>query len=60
MNVKTLFSVSLGLSEEIGLDMAYERLGLTMEGTHHRGADDAWNIAGVLGLLLKRVRGKTA
>jgi inhibitor of KinA sporulation pathway (predicted exonuclease) len=57
LNVKTLFSVSFGLEEEIGLDMAYERLGLTMEGTHHRGADDAWNIAGVLGLLLKRARG---
>jgi inhibitor of KinA sporulation pathway (predicted exonuclease) len=57
LNVKTLFSVSFGLAEEIGLDMAYERLGLTMEGTHHRGADDAWNIAGVLCLLLKRARG---
>jgi inhibitor of KinA sporulation pathway (predicted exonuclease) len=59
LNVKTLFSVSFGLAEEIGLDMAYERLGLTMEGTHHRGADDAWNVAGLLGLLLNRVRGGT-
>lgn len=27
-----------------------------MEGTHHRGGDDAWNIAGVLCLLLKQMR----
>jgi inhibitor of KinA sporulation pathway (predicted exonuclease) len=56
LNVKTLFSLSLGLAQEIGLDMAYEKLGLTMEGTHHRGADDAWNIASLLCLLLKKVR----
>jgi len=37
--------------------MAYQRLGLTMEGTHHRGADDAWNIAGLLGRLLAPSRG---
>jgi inhibitor of KinA sporulation pathway (predicted exonuclease) len=60
LNVKTLFSVSSGLSEEVGLDTAYMRLGLTMEGTHHRGADDAWSIAGVLCLLLKKVRGGSA
>jgi inhibitor of KinA sporulation pathway (predicted exonuclease) len=27
-----------------------------MEGSHHRGVDDAWNIARILCLLLKRVR----
>jgi inhibitor of KinA sporulation pathway (predicted exonuclease) len=56
LNVKTLFSLGFGLPEEIGIDMAYQQLGLTMEGTHHRGVDDAWNIAGVLCLLLKRLR----
>jgi inhibitor of KinA sporulation pathway (predicted exonuclease) len=58
LNVKTLFSLTFRLAAEIGLDMAYEKLGLTMEGTHHRGVDDAWNIAGILCLLLKRGRGE--
>jgi inhibitor of KinA sporulation pathway (predicted exonuclease) len=56
LNVKTLFSIAHGIEHEIGLDMAFERLGLTMEGTHHRGADDAWNIANVLGRLLVPTR----
>jgi inhibitor of KinA sporulation pathway (predicted exonuclease) len=60
LNVKTLFSLCFGLPEEIGIDMAYERLDRTMEGTHHRGADDAWNIAGVLCLLLSRARNGAA
>jgi len=52
LNVKTLFAVSLGLNHEVGLDGAYEMLGLSMEGTHHRGDDDAWNIADILCRLL--------
>ena len=52
LNVKTLFSIVHGMNQEIGLDMAYKHLGLQMEGTHHRGADDAWNIAGLLAGLL--------
>jgi len=56
LNVKTLFSVAHGLDQEIGLDMAFSRLGLTMEGTHHRGDDDAWNIAGLLCGLLAGAR----
>jgi inhibitor of KinA sporulation pathway (predicted exonuclease) len=60
LNVKTLFAVALGSERELGLDEAYARLGLVMEGTHHRGADDAWNIAGVLCRLLKANRGQAA
>ena len=56
LNVKTLFAVALGSERELGLDEAYARLGLPLEGTHHRGADDAWNIAGVLCRLLRRNR----
>lgn len=56
LNVKTLFAVAVGSDRESGLDEAYRRAGLTMEGTHHRGADDAWNIAGLLCLLLKGTR----
>ena len=56
LNVKTLFAAAMGHDHELGLDGAYERLGMTMEGTHHRGHDDAWNIAGVLCLLLRSLR----
>ena len=56
LNVKTLFATAIGDDREMGLDGAYNRLGLPLEGTHHRGGDDAWNIAAVLCLLLKEMR----
>src|SRR5262245_24030414 len=56
LNVKTLFAVAHGLPKEIGLDAAYAQLGETLQGTHHRGVDDAWNIAGILCGLLAAIR----
>ncbi len=56
LNVKSLFAVAHGLSHEVGLDGACSKLGMEMEGTHHRGDDDAWNIAGVLCKLLRDSR----
>lgn len=56
LNVKNLFAVALGLPREIGVDAACEKMGLTLEGVHHRGVDDAWNIAQLFCLLLKRIR----
>lgn len=56
LNVKNLLAVSLNLPNEVGLDRAVELCGLALEGTHHRGDDDAWNIAAVLGALLDRAR----
>ena len=56
LNVKSLFAAATGIDQELGLDGAYKHLGLTMEGTHHRGDDDAWNIAGFLWRLLKAMR----
>ena len=56
LNVKTLFAVAHGLDAELGLDTACQRLGLAFEGTHHRGVDDAWNIAGLLTGLLAPIR----
>ncbi len=56
VNVKNLLAISLNLPREVGLDRALEMLKLPLEGTHHRGDDDAWNIAAVLGVLLDRTR----
>lgn len=57
LNVKTLFAVAQGLDRELGMGEAYQRLGWQIEGVHHHGDDDAWNIAGALCMLLKRMRG---
>ncbi len=56
LNVKSLFATATGIGHELGLDAAYKHLGLAMEGTHHRGDDDAWNIAGIVCRLLKAMR----
>ena len=59
LNVKSLFAAAIGSGHETGLDGAYQRLGLEMEGTHHRGDDDAWNIAGIACRLLAAMRENT-
>jgi inhibitor of KinA sporulation pathway (predicted exonuclease) len=56
LNVKSLFAAAMGLDHEVGLDEAYDKLKMTMEGRHHRGDDDAWNIAGILVLMLQQLR----
>jgi inhibitor of KinA sporulation pathway (predicted exonuclease) len=52
LNVKTLFALVHALPAEVGMAAALARQGLPLEGTHHRGADDAWNIAHLLAVLL--------
>ena len=56
LNVKTLCSIARGLQTEIGLPQALALYGLKLEGTHHRGHDDAWNIAALLGEMLKKMK----
>ncbi|MGK4004368.1 3'-5' exonuclease [Sorangium sp. So ce1036] len=56
LNVKSLFAVTYALSREIGMAEALERVGLPLVGTHHRGDDDAYNIAGLLAHLLLAAR----
>ena len=56
INVKNLFALAYGLSHEIGMAGALERLSIPLEGTHHRGIDDAWNIAHILARLLAECR----
>ncbi len=52
LNVKNLFALQNRLGHEIGMSQALEKLALPLEGTHHRGDDDAWNIALILSHLL--------
>jgi inhibitor of KinA sporulation pathway (predicted exonuclease) len=56
LNIKTLLALFLGLPAELDLATALQRLGLPLEGTHHRGDDDAWNIAAILAHLFARYR----
>lgn len=53
INVKTLFALQKKMTHETGMAGALDMLGIELEGTHHRGVDDAKNIAKVLRELLK-------
>ncbi|WP_298139644.1 3'-5' exonuclease [Flavobacterium sp.] len=48
INVKVLFSDVYGLQKPTGMNGALHMLNLPLEGTHHRGVDDAKNIAKIL------------
>jgi inhibitor of KinA sporulation pathway (predicted exonuclease) len=48
INVKKLFAEKKKLSKAIGMAGALHILNLPLVGTHHRGVDDAGNIAGIL------------
>lgn len=48
INVKVLFSEVKGLRRKVGMKGALGILGIPLEGTHHRGVDDAKNIAKIL------------
>lgn len=52
LNIKTLFALAHRLKREVGLPQALEILQFPLEGTYHRGGDDAWNAACVLSTLL--------
>ncbi len=56
LNIKSLFALMHGIPREIGLEKAMTMLKLPMEGTHHRGHDDAWNTAALLATLVQRGR----
>ena len=70
LNVKTLAAVAHGWSREVGMQEttlyvseALNRMGLPLEGAHHRGGDDAWNhvLSEVEGIaaILSRVLGSS-
>jgi inhibitor of KinA sporulation pathway (predicted exonuclease) len=48
VNAKQAFSGAYGLSRKLGMAAAIRHAGLELEGRHHSGADDAWNIAALI------------
>jgi inhibitor of KinA sporulation pathway (predicted exonuclease) len=56
LNIKNLLALGLNLPKEADLDKALKLLGLHLEGTHHRGDDDAWNIAAIMAIILGQQR----
>jgi inhibitor of KinA sporulation pathway (predicted exonuclease) len=56
LDVKHLFALVHALPQETGMMEALRAAGLPHEGTHHRGGDDAWNIAALLISLIRAAR----
>lgn len=48
VNVKTLFALKHKLNKEMGMDRMLSHIGEKLEGRHHNGADDAYNIAKIV------------
>ena len=54
VNIKKLFSLVQGTKKQFGMARALKHVGIPLEGTHHRGIDDARNIAKLMPYILKR------
>ena len=48
VNLKTLYAIHRGWAKETGMADALHLEGLPLEGRHHKGVDDAWNIGRIL------------
>ncbi|WP_030757487.1 3'-5' exonuclease [Streptomyces griseus] len=48
VNAKAAFTEAHGLRRRPGMAQALAHAGLPLEGRHHRGEDDAWNIAALV------------
>ncbi|MFD3594211.1 exonuclease domain-containing protein [Nocardia sp. NPDC058640] len=53
-NAKLVFTESHALRRRPGMDKALKLAELPLDGTHHRGEDDAWNIAALVVNVLDR------
>lgn len=56
LDVKSLLALARGGRRETPMMDALAQLGIAHEGTHHRGDDDAWNVAALLAALLRAAR----
>lgn len=52
LNIKKQFSSSQGFNKRFGMNGALSMCGLELEGTHHRGIDDARNMARMMPFIL--------
>lgn len=52
INVKTLFALKYAFEKEVGMIDALKILKFPLEGRHHCGCDDSYNIAKILGEIL--------
>jgi inhibitor of KinA sporulation pathway (predicted exonuclease) len=52
LNIKTLFTLLRNMRHDVGMAQAMALAEMPLEGRHHRGDDDAWNVAQLLALLL--------
>ncbi len=52
INIKVLLSKTLNMNKGIGMKRAMEKLNISLDGTHHRGVDDANNSAKILWWIL--------
>lgn len=57
LNVKTLFTLLRAQRHDVSMAEAMKLLDLPLEGAHHRGGDDAWNLARLLAAILLERRG---
>ncbi|MFI6866316.1 exonuclease domain-containing protein [Nocardia sp. NPDC050406] len=53
-NAKRAFSAAQGTTRRYGMAGALRLAGIPLAGTHHRGDDDAWNVAALIVDLMKR------
>ncbi|MDL2344168.1 3'-5' exonuclease [Deinococcus sp. MIMF12] len=51
-NAKQVYASGYGLNRP-GMARALRHTGLPLDGTHHRGADDAWNIAALIARMVR-------
>ncbi|NUR84325.1 MAG: exonuclease domain-containing protein [Nonomuraea sp.] len=56
VNAKKVFTEAYGLRKRPGMAQALELAGLPLEGRHHSGVDDAWNIGALVLDLVARGR----
>lgn len=52
INIKILFALRYSLRKDVGMVKALKLLDMPLVGTHHRGIDDARNIANILSKIL--------
>ena len=52
LNIKQMFGKRFNRGKLVGMSAALDILKLPLEGTHHRGGDDAYNIARIMAYML--------